>query len=625
MSTRSYRPLRLPPYPGITDHGLVGDGHSAALLTSEGAIDWWCPQRFDAPSVFARLLDDGIGGHYALAPPAAHRREFGYVENTNVLRALFVTSRGRFSVTTLMPHAEARHEDGHRPRIVQLIEGVAGEVDVTVELAPRFDYAREATLAPEASEGGVLVRGARESMRLSGSIDLPLGEAPTYGHTFHLGKGERHAFVLEHGDAARPPPSVRDPLAFAEDALARELSWWRDWIARCTYEGAYSDSVRRSMLGLKLLQHEPSGSFVAAATMGLPEVPGGVDNWDYRHAWLRDGSFIVMAFETTGYADEATRFRRWLSEVVKRDAPDRLQMLYRVDGERDLVEVTLDHLSGWRGARPVRNGNSAAEQHQLDTYGEVMMCYHRAPQLMAEQGELLWPALAVLVDAVCDRWHERDSGIWELRGEKRHYLYSKAMGWLAIQRGLDVAETNGFDAPRERWRGVAADIRDYIEREGWSERLRAYPQSAGDAAPDAAVLLFPLFGYKSPSDPRMRATLDWIERQLAGHHFVHRQLPDADLPTEGAFLAAGFWLAHHLAHLGRVEEARRYVDAALQVAGPLGLLPEEADPVTGEPLGNHPQALSHLSLVLAAYAINESERRGGKAWEASAQPERRAR
>ena len=614
--TSGHRPLRLPPYPAIADHGLVGDGRSAALLTSEGVIDWWCPQRFDAPSACARLLDDDIGGYYALAPPSAHRREFGYVDGTNVLRALFVTTRGRFCVTTCMPHAEADHGTPRGARIVQLVEGLEGAPDVTVELAPRFDYAREAPRAAESDAGSVVFRGAREAMRLSASLDLRAPTTPTAGHTFQLAKGERHAFVLEHVDAPRAPPPVHDALAFADVTLARELSWWREWIGRCTYEGAYAAAVHRSMLGLKLLQYEPAGSFVAAATMGLPEIPGGADNWDYRHAWLRDGSFIVMAFETRGYANEATRFRRWLSEVVKRDAPDRIQMLYRVDGERDLVEETLDHFHGWRGARPVRLGNAAAEQHQLDTYGEVMMCYHRAPRLMAEQGEFLWPALEALVDAVCDRWQERDSGIWELRGEKRHYTYSKAMGWLAIQRGLDVAQTNGFDAPRERWQGVADEIRTYIERECWSERAGSYTRAAGDLVPDSAVLLFPLFGYQPPRDARMRVTLDWVERHLAGHSFVNRHLREEDLGTEGAFLAAGFWLAHDLAHLGRVEEARRYVDAALRVGGPLGLLPEEADVVSGEGLGNHPQALSHLSLVLAAYAINESERRGGVAWDA---------
>ena len=595
----------------LTEYALVGDGHSAALVGSDGAVDWWCPQRFDAPSVFAFLLDAERGGSFRLEPPVRHARRPEYLDDTAIHRTTFVTEALRARLTTFMPHVRAGHPSADRRRLVRLLEGEWGEADFTLDLRPRFDYARRPPRI-EACEGGVLARphgNDDEALRLAATVPIQVdGERAVA--TFRLRQGERHAFLLDHVKASRPP-RVDDPVVEARAALEREIAYWREWSGRCTYMGPQRDLVVRSLVTLKLLQYAPTGAIVASPTTSLPESPGGARNWDYRFAWLRDGVFTVMALETSGYEEEASDFKRWLIGILRRDAPDRLQMLYHVDGGTELPEYVLDHLDGYRGARPVRVGNAAVEQHQLDTYGEIMMCLHRAGELYeGEDARANWEATRRLVDAVCARWREEDSGIWEMRGRHRDYVYSKAMAGLAVARGLRIAEDHGFDAPVDRWRKTLEEIRHWVREEGFSGERGSFVQALPRKDLDASNVLFPILGFLEPGDRRTVATLERVADDLGQRGLVHRYLVDDLLPgSEGAFLAASFWVAQGFAQLGQARRAREFFDAAAAVAGHLGLLPEEADPLTREPLGNYPQGLSHLALVNAAYALAEVEAR----------------
>lgn len=599
----------LPPRarPPTTGYALLGDGHSALLVDNEGAIDLWAPERFDAPTVFLRLLDDDAGT-FETGVRLAHRAEADYLPRSNVHRARLVTRDGTLVVTTFMPHAEAGHTRSDARRVMRLVECEDGPVDLTVNFAPRFAYgARDATV--RAAPGGIVAsdaRGGEEAappLALASTLPLDARERDA-GGTFRLQPGERHAFVIEHDARADRDPG--DVLAGVADALERENAFWSGWLSKCTYEGPYEDAVYRSLLALKLLQYVPEGSFVAAPGFSLPQLPGADRNWDYRYTWLRDGAFIVMAFESTGFKEEALAFRRWLARVVKRDAPDALEAIYHVDGARVNDMTELDHLAGYRDSRPVRVGNKAVHQKQLDRYGNVMICFHRAPELWKEEGDELWHALAALTDHALEHWEEEDNSIWEV-ATRRQYTYSKGMVWLALDHALTLAEKNGFHAPRDRWTSGKARIREWLDAHGTDED-GVFVQAPENAIPDASMLLFPLFGITRPEDPGIPPLIARIERDLVGHDLAHRHLAQMDAGAEGAFLAVNYWLAHDIAHLGRVRDARRYFDASTRVAGAPGLLPEQADPATRNGRGNYPLGLSHYSLVLAAYAIREAER-----------------
>lgn len=596
------QPLLLRSDAPVTDHALLGDGRSVALVSSEGCIDWWCPERFDAPSVFGRLLDPDAG-HFTVGLPVRHLWGSRYVEGTNVHQARLWTADAEVVVTTAMPHQASGTAPG---RIVRLVECRRGEVDVRMELAPRFDYGRERVRAWPV-DGGVQFRSGGGGLALSSSWPLET-DGDAVAATRRMRAGDADAFVLDWR-ADGDPPAVADPVAVARDAVAAQVDFWRAWSGRCTHDGPYRDAVVRSLLALKLLQHHDSGAFVAAATTSVSEWHGGPRTWDYRHAWLRDGVFIVMAFESTGYAEESDAFRRWLASILRRDACDRLQMLYRVDGDRDLRETELPHLAGHRDSRPVRVGNEAAEQHQLDTFGEAMMCFHRTRHVFeGEHRDGTWHAVRAVVDWVAERWRGPDSGLWEHRGKHSDYVYSKAAAWLALDHGIDIATQNGFGADLDAWRRARDDVRAMLDEDGFDRSVGSFVQTVGRRDADAAMLLLPILGIVDADDPRMASTVAFLQQRLVQDDLVYRYDSDDRLPgSEGAFLPAGFWLSHVLALQGRVGDARRVFERTLRVAGTVGLLPEEADPSTGEPLGNYPQALSHLALVNAALAIQAAQ------------------
>lgn len=613
----SFRPLPSEDYPALAGYGLVGDGHSAALVSAGASVDWWCPARFDRPSVFARLLDLDVGGRFVTRPPVRHRTEIGYEAETNVLCSVFTTADATVEARTFMPHVQAEADDGAPGRLVRLLSCERGTVDVSVELAPAFDYARRAPRF-ESRNGDLVATPAHgaepDRLRLASTADLSLAdEAPAAGGgsrttartTVRLSAGDEHAFVLDHarGEALDP---VDDPLATAHRALETTRSFWRGWAGRCTYEGAYRDPVVRSLLTLKQLQYAPSGAFVAAPTTSLPERPGGGRNWDYRFAWIRDGYHIVMALESAGYERESRRFKEWLADILRRDASEGIQMLYRVDGDPKVGEEKMAHLEGYRRSSPVRVGNEAAGQHQLDTFGEAVACLHRAPGVFeGDEGQARFSALRELVDWVAEHWQERDSGLWELRGDVRHYVYGKVMAWVALDHGIQIAESHGFEAPTERWAEERQAVRAFVLEEGVDDELGAFTQTTERSDADAANLLIALLGFVDPEDERMQATIEQTREHLLSHGLCHRYIVDDRLQgNEGAFLVASFWLADALAAQGRRGEAREVFERARGCAGPLGLLAEEADPVSSELAGNHPQGLSHLGLVLAALRID---------------------
>lgn len=613
-----FRPLPSEDYPPLASYGLVGDGHSAALVSAGASVDWWCPSRFDHTSVFARLLDRRLGGRFATRLPVRHRTEVGYREATNVLVSRFTTSDARVEATTFMPHVQADGDHGAPGRLVRHLACERGSVDVSVVFAPAFDYARSPPRFEEV--GGDLVArpahgDAEQRLRLASTVDLERAdsaEAASGGvrtiarATGRLEEGDEHAFVIDYGNPS-PMTRIGDPLAEAREALEATVDHWQGWAARCTYEGAYEDELRRSLLALKLLQHVPTGSFVAAPTTSLPERPGGARNWDYRFAWIRDGYHIVMALEAAGYEREAARFKQWLAAILRRDAPDDVQMLYRVDGDREVAEIELDHLEGYRGSSPVRVGNEAAGQHQLDTFGEATACLHRAPSVFEDdRADETWDALRALVDWIADHWEDPDSGLWELRGDLNHYVYGKVMAWVALDHGVEIAEDHGFEAPLDRWREQREAVREFVLDRGFDEEIGSFTQTTERADADASNLLLPLLGFLDHGDERVEGTVERMRRDLLSHGLCHRYIVDDRLRgNEGAFLVASFWMADVLAAQGRETEAREVFERAAGCAGPLGLLAEEADPVSSQMAGNHPQGLSHLGLVLAALRLDE--------------------
>ncbi|MBE0481188.1 MAG: glycoside hydrolase family 15 protein [Dehalococcoidia bacterium] len=590
-----FRPLYITPYPSITEYGLVGDGHSAALVSCDGGIDWWCPGRFDYPSVFARLLDWHKGGHFIISVPVIHKRLFSYVEDTNVLETRFVTSDVVVTLTTFMPY------DGDTRRIIRLLQAEGKEVDVSLEFQPAFDYARKGH-SLSSVEGGIIAETNDERLVLSSTAALPV-QGNKVAATFRLKPGDQHAFILDYG---RENAVVMDPLAVARESLEKEKSFWRRWASKCSYEGEYRGDVLRSLLALKLLQYAPNGAIVAAPTTSLPETVGQARNWDYRYVWPRDGSFIVMAMESAGYKEESDRFKEWLAAVLRRDAPEKIRNLYCVDGFEPQEEKILDHLEGYRGSRPVRIGNEAAWQYQLDTFGEITMCFHRSPETFSGENRTSnWNAIRSMVERVCERWREPDSGIWEIRGGKRQYVFSKSMAWIVVQHGIEIVKNFGLDGPVERWRDIHARIHEFLLAEGYNEEFGSFVQTTERPDADASNLMLPIFGVVPYSDYRMKSTVERAVKDLGSHGLLHRYTVDDNLQgSEGAFIVASFWLCQIYANLHEFEKARAAFERAMHTSGALRLLAEQGNGITGEALGNYPQGFSHLGLITAAVDLD---------------------
>ena len=588
----------------IEDYGLVGDLRAAALVGRNGSVDWLCLPRFDSPSCFSALLGDERHGRWLLAPAdevlTTTRR---YRPDTLILDTDFETAEGVVRVTDFMPP----RGDGP-PRFMRIVKGLRGRVPMRLELALRPDYG-SITPWTELVPDGVMATAGADAFRLSTPLSLSVDNG-TATAEFDAIEGARERFTLTWHPAHRETPPVED----ADSALARTETWWQDWTGRGRYEGSYRDEVMRSLIVLKAMTYETTGALIAAPTTSLPEDIGGVRNWDYRYCWLRDSVLALQALIAAEYVDEAMAFRDFLLHTATGD-PSKLQIMYAIAGERRLTEFELPDLPGYEGSRPVRVGNAASEQFQLDVYGEVLNVAYLGVQLRGRIEPRLWPRWRKAIEYVETIWREPDDGIWESRGPRRHYTYSKVMAWVVFDRAVRLAEEFDLESPLERWRLTRDEIHQEICERGYDRERRTFTQYYGSSELDASVLNIPLVGFLPGSDERVTGTIDAIARELGRDGFVSRYstaaTDDGLTGDEGQFLACSFWLVSALAANGRASEARVLFERLLGLANDLGLLAEEYDVRRQRQVGNFPQAFSHLTMVLAAQAITNAEARAG--------------
>ena len=601
-------------YPNISDHGLIGDLQTAALVSTDGVVDWFCCPRFDSPSVFASLLDAERGGFYRIAPDRDDyvSRQL-YLPDTAILVTRFLTPDGVGEVHDFMPIAGDAAIDRHR--LVREIRVVRGVMRFAIEIQPRFDYARKPHKVDITEHGMVFASDGLQltvhgiahpgaSLKDSGITPERVGDGLRWTRT--LREGEIGGVVLESmgGTPRLVSPEQAQQLA---DDTAR---FWRAWLQRSTYSGRWREVVTRSAMTLKLMTYAPTGAPVAAPTTGLPEQVGGERNWDYRYTWIRDGSFSIYALLGLGYVDEAAAFGRWLRDRAEEQAGNvsgPLKIMYRVDGTSDLVEETLDHWEGWRGSRPVRIGNGAADQLQLDIYGEAADAIFLADSYGIQPAAQGWKDLTHIIDWLCEHWDQPDEGIWETRGGRQNFTYGRLQAWIALDRAIRLAQRRGRPADIARWMTARDTIYQQILDRGWNAKVGAFTQHYNTEVLDSSLLLMPLQGFIAPRDPMWLSTLAAMDRELVSDSLVYRYnpaaSPDGLKGDEGTFSLCTFWYVDALARAGRLEEARLVFEKMFTYANHLGLFSEEISS-TGEQLGNFPQAFSHLSLISAAINLD---------------------
>ena len=602
------------PYPPIEDHGIIGDQHTVALVGLDGTIRFMCAPRFDSPTVFGSLLDAEKGGAFSIAPglEGARSRQL-YLPDTNVLLTRFMAPAGVAEITDFMPIGDAEVR-----RVVRRAKAVRGEIRFQVRCAPRFGYGRTPHAA-EATEYGVCFATDDGSLRMRLDASVPLeivgGDAVA---EITLRAGETAIFVLEVGGECKG--AARASQRYAARSFKETENYWRRWIGRSTYTGRWRDEVNRSALVLKLLVSHPHGSLVAAPTFGLPEAVGGVRNWDYRYTWVRDAAFTLYALIRLGLTQETGAFIHWISDRVSGEPGNGgpLQPLYGIDGSTQVPEAELDHWEGYRGSRPVRVGNAAAQQLQLDIYGALMDSVYLYDKYGEPLSHDLWMRLSGLVEWVCENWRLPDAGIWEIRSELREHLSSRLLCWVAVDRGIRLAMRRSFPAPLNRWMEARDAIYHSIFDEMWNPRIGAFVGERGGTEMDASVLLMPLLRFISPTDPRWTSTMKAVTRDLVEDSLVRRYRiqgseTDGFPDDEGTFTICSFWYAECLSRAGDVQQARFVFEKVLGYANHLGLFAEQLGP-SGEHLGNFPQAFTHLALISAAYDIDR--RLSGAGWKA---------
>ena len=592
--------------PRVEDYAMIGDLQTAALIGRDGSIDWCCFPRFDSGACFARLLGDAGHGRWLLAPASgithATRR---YRSDTLILESIYDCAEGRVRAIDFMPPR------GDTPDIVRIVESLDGEVPMRSELVIRFDYGSIVPWVRRVDHARVAVAGP-DALCLRTKMPVR-GENMTTVSEFVLKPGKRVPFVLTWFPSHRPLP---DPID-AEAALNDSEAFWLEWAGNCSHSGDYHDEIHSSLLVLKALTYHPTGGIVAAPTTSLPERIGGQRNWDYRFCWLRDATLTLRAMLAGGYLEEALEWRGWLLRAIAGDPAD-LQIMYGIAGERRLDERELDWLPGFDGSLPVRVGNAASTQLQLDVYGELMDSAYQTLVHGVPGDPAGWSLLKMLLRWLEDGWRKEDAGIWEVRGPNRHFTYSKVMSWVAFDRAVRFHEEFGRDGPVERWRRLRDEIHAQVMSESWCESKQAFAQSYGSERLDASALLLPAVGFLPADHPRMVSTVAAIQRELVHDGLVRRYLPDEDGDVdgvggdEGVFLACSFWLADVLAGQGRVTEARELFERLLDLRNDVGLLSEEYDPVARRQLGNMPQAFTHLALVGTAMLLGQGHQlRGG--------------
>jgi GH15 family glucan-1,4-alpha-glucosidase len=582
----------------IEDYAVIGDTHTAALVSRQGSIDWLCLPRFDSPACFAALLGDQRHGRWLITPVGeVHDVQRRYRGDTLVLETEFRTEQGTVRLVDCMP---PRQED---PDVARVVEGVHGRVRMRMELVIRFDYGSIVPWVRHRDNAIQAVAGP-DSVWLRTPVPIE-GRNLTTVAEFEVAEGERVPFMLTWHLSHRPAPRALDPVRAVRDTE----QWWRRWISQLNYDGEWREAVTRSVLTLKALTYGPTGGIVAAPTTSLPEALGGVRNWDYRYCWLRDATFTLDALMDVGMRAEAEAWREWLLRAVA-GSPEQTQILYGVAGERRMDERELEWLPGYEGAAPVRIGNAAVSQFQLDVYGEVMDALHLARQTGIPADEPSWDLQRALMDFLESHWRDPDEGIWEVRGPRRHFTHSKVMAWAAVDRAVRAVEFYGQEGPLKRWRALRDAIHREVLERGYDPEVGAFVQYYGAKQTDASLLMIPLVGFLPASDRRMRGTVAVIERELCPDGLVLRYPPDGSeavdgLPAgEGTFLACSFWLADNLALLGRHDQARELFERLLDLRNDVGLLAEEYDPKTGRLLGNFPQAFSHVALVNTARQLS---------------------
>ena len=585
----------------IEDYAIIGDGETMALVSRGGSIDWLCWPRFDSPACFAALLGTAEHGRWLIAPEGTSSTRRQYRTDTLVLETTFETPTGVAVVIDFMPPRDSASN------VVRLVRGLSGSVQFRSELLVRFDYgsiipwvsqARDVTSELHAVAGPDKLT-LRTSIALRGEGGSTVGE-------FAVAGGEEVHFVLTHSASHLPVPRAIK----VSTALADTARFWKTWSGKCQFEGPWRDAVLRSLITLKALIYSPTGGIVAAATTSLPEHIGGTRNWDYRFCWLRDATFTLLALLDAGYVAEAERWRDWLVRALA-GAPAQAQIMYGLGGERRLTEWEVGWLPGYEGSRPVRIGNAAADQHQLDVYGEVADALHHARIAGLAPAEAAWAVQAELTDHVAGIWTEPDEGIWEVRGPRQHFTHSKVMAWVAMDRAIKAAEKYRLPAALNQWRDVRQRIHDDVCAKGFNSQRGCFVQAYGSRELDASLLMIPLVGFLPVDDPRIRGTVEAIGRELMIEGLVLRYhtsaIDDGLPPGEGAFLACSFWYVDNLVLLGRRDEARGLFEHLLSLRNDVGLLAEEYDPRAKRQLGNFPQAFSHVALISSAYNLADRE------------------
>ena len=588
----------------LEKYGLIGNLETCALVGSNGSIDWFPFPHLESPSMFAAILDPDHGGRFEISPTASFSSVQQYVERTNVLETTFRTATGTAIVTDFMP--PAGETDGPKKVLYRRVECIEGLVSLELNFEPRFDYDRAKTIF-ESTEKGVRAAGEEERALLESPVSLDVDSDHAAG-SIALNTDETAWFLLRCTGAE---DADTDP----ETALSQTIEYWRDWAhacpddSECVFGGPWHDLAVRSGLVLKLMTHVETGAVAAAPTTSLPEEIGGVRNWDYRFSWLRDAAFTLQALANLGHTEEVRSYFEWFLDLCHAETPAEIQPLYGLHGETDLTEEELEDFSGYRSSQPVRVGNDAAGQRQLDIYGELVLAAHetvRTDDLSAED----WESLRGIIEYVREVWDGKDAGIWEVRGDVRHFVYSKVMCWAALDRGLAIADGGDFEAPVEQWQETREEIKEAVIERGFDENPNSFVQSFdGTDTLDATGLLIPMVGFLPFDDPRVQGTIDAIDDRLATDDgLVHRYDGDDGLPgEEGAFILCSFWLIDALVLSDRTDEAHERFENVLEYVSPLGLLAEEVDAKTGTQLGNFPQAFSHIGLINSALYLGRAE------------------
>jgi pentatricopeptide repeat protein len=601
-------------YPLIADHGLIGNLQTAALVSTDGTIDWFCAPRFDSPSIFGSLLDHDRGGHLRIRPTVdVFNREQLYYPDTAILVTRFLTEAGVGEVIDFMPIASTTVASD-RQQLVRMLRCVRGEMTFAVDIAPRFDYGREPH-ETHVSGDGVVFQGRSTAMSLNIIREpdearlarVQQASAEDLKLELHLRAGEMRGMVLEIGE---PRPVRLVQVAEAWQLFNETVRFWRSWLGQSTYEGRWRETLQRSAITLKLMTYAPSGGLVAAPTAALPEQIGGERNWDYRYTWVRDASFSVYALLGLGFTEEAAGLGRWLAERVRKPVGGEggpLNIMYRVDGSSDLIEEILPDWEGYRGSSPVRIGNGAADQLQLDIYGEAIDSLYFGDQHGLEAGHRGWRHICDILNWLIDNWNQPEEGIWETRGGRQDFTYGRLMSWVAFDRCIRLADRHGRPAPLDRWRAERDEIYDQIMDAGWSDTRKAFVQHSKTEVLDSSLLRMSSVGFISPKDPMWLSTLDAMDHELVTDSLVYRYDPEASPDglrgSEGTFSLCTFMYVDSLARAGQIEKARDTFEKMLTYANHLGLYSEEIA-LTGEQIGNFPQAFTHLALIDAALTLD---------------------